>query len=68
MYRSAEKTQKENPVECCIAWWIKITQLYYYHIILGRDPWIPGSEISPGEGKGNPFQYSCPKNPMDRGA
>ena len=43
MYRSVEKTQKENPVECYIAWWIKITQLYYYHIILG--PWlgIPGS-------------------------
>ena len=29
---------------------------------------IPGSGISPGEGNGNPLQYSCPKNPMDRGA
>ena len=29
---------------------------------------IPGSEISPGEGNGNPLQYSCRKNPMDRGA
>ena len=29
---------------------------------------IPGSEISPGEGNGNPFQYSCLANPMDRGA
>ena len=27
---------------------------------------IPGLEISPGEGKGNPFQYSCLGNPMDR--
>ena len=29
---------------------------------------IPGSRRSPGEGNGNPFQYSCPENPMDRGA
>ena len=29
---------------------------------------IPGSEISPGEGNGNPLQYSCLGNPMDRGA
>ena len=27
---------------------------------------IPGSGISPGEGNGNPFQYSCLENPMDR--
>ena len=29
---------------------------------------IPGSGRSPGEGNGNPFQYSCPGNPMDRKA
>ena len=29
---------------------------------------IPGSEKSPGEGNGNPLQYSCLENPMDRGA
>ena len=29
---------------------------------------IPGSRISPGEGNGNPFQYSYLENPMDRGA
>ena len=29
---------------------------------------IPGSGRSPGEGKGNPLQYSCLGNPMDRGA
>ena len=29
---------------------------------------IPGLGRSPGEGNGNPFQYSCLKNPMDRGA
>ena len=26
---------------------------------------IPGLGKSPGEGKGNPFQYSCLGNPMD---
>ena len=29
---------------------------------------IPGSGRSPGEGTGNPPQYSCLENPMDRGA
>ena len=29
---------------------------------------IPGSGRSPGEGHGNPLQYSCQENPMDRGA
>ena len=29
---------------------------------------ISGSQISPGEGNGNLFQYSCPENPMYRGA
>ena len=28
---------------------------------------IPGSWRSPGEGNGNPLQYSCLENPMDRG-
>ena len=28
---------------------------------------IPGSGISPGEGNGNPVQYSYLENPMDRG-
>ena len=28
---------------------------------------IPGSERSPGEGNGNPLQYSCLGNTMDRG-
>ena len=29
---------------------------------------IPGSGKSSGEGNGNPLQYSCLENPMDRGA
>ena len=30
--------------------------------------WIPVSERSPGGGHGNPLQYSCLENPMDKRA
>ena len=35
-----------------------------------RRPWFdsPGQEDSPGEGNGNPLQYSCVENLKDRGA
>ena len=34
-----------------------------------RDPGsVPGLGRSPGGGHGNPLQYSCLENPMDRGA
>ena len=29
---------------------------------------VPGSGRSPGKGNGNPLQYSCLENPIDRGA
>ena len=29
---------------------------------------VPGWRRSPGEGNGDPLQYSCLGNPMDRGA
>ena len=29
---------------------------------------VPGLGRSPGEGNGNPLQYSCLENPIDRGA
>ena len=29
---------------------------------------IPGSGRTPGEGNGNPLQYSCLGNPIERGA
>ena len=29
---------------------------------------VSGLGRSPGEGNGNPLQYSCLENPMDRGA
>ena len=35
---------------------------------IGAAGLIPGLERSPGGDKGNPLQYSCLENPMDRGA
>ena len=35
---------------------------------MGNPGLIPGLERSPGEGNGNPLQYSCLENPRDRGA
>ena len=35
---------------------------------VGNPALIPGSGRSPGEGPGNPLQYSCLENLMDRGA
>ena len=35
---------------------------------MGEVGLIPGSGRSPGEGNGNPLQYSHLKNPMGRGA
>ena len=35
---------------------------------MGDTGLIPGSGRSPGGGQGNPLQYSCLENPMDRGA
>ena len=34
----------------------------------GNLGWIPESGRSPAGGHGNPLQYSCLENPMDRGA
>ena len=36
--------------------------------IVGDPGSIPGLGSSPGEGNGNPLQYFCLENPMDRGA
>ena len=35
---------------------------------VGRLGSIPGLGRSPGRGQGNPLQYSCLEDPMDRGA
>ena len=41
--------------------WPTVAQL-----VAGDVSSIPGSGRSPGEGNGNPIQYSCLENPKDR--
>ena len=48
-----------------LPWWLSSTESPANARDLGS---IPGSGRSPGEGNGNPLQYSCLQNPMDRGA
>ena len=43
-------------------------QLYRTRLQCRRPGSIPGLGRSPGEGRGNPLQYSCLGNSMDRGA
>ena len=58
-------------------YWYKKKRLYYYFLLnyskesscsVGDLGLIPGLGRSPGEGHGNPLQYPCLENPMDRGA
>ena len=41
---------------------------FRFFSIIGELGSIPGSGKSAEEGNGNPLQYSCLENPMDRGA
>ena len=45
-----------------------VTQMVKYLPTLQETGSIPGSGRSPGDGNGNPLQYSCLENPTDRGA
>ena len=49
-----------------LSWWLRCKESPACNA--GDMGSIPGSERSPGEGKGYPFQYSCLENSMDRGA
>ena len=50
---------------CRLPWWRDGKQ----SACNARDPGsIPGVERSPGEGNGDPLQYPCLENSMDRGA
>ena len=48
-----------------LPWWLSGKETACSEGDLGS---ILGSGRSPGEGNGNPLQYSCLENPMDRGA
>ena len=44
------------------------TDIKYLGFSAGDTGSIPGLGRSPGEGNGNPLQYSCLENSLDRGA
>ena len=48
-----------------LPWWLRVKVTAWNS---GDPVSIPGSGRSPGEGNGNPLQYSCLENPMDGGA
>ena len=47
----------------CGVWWLRDKNPPFN---AGDKGSIPGSGRSPGEGNGNPLQYACLENPMDR--
>ena len=53
---------------CVCVRWLSGKEFTYNAGAAGAESLIPGSERSPGGGHGKAFQYSCLKNPMDRGA
>ena len=48
-----------------LPWWLSGKE---FTSSTGATGSIPGSGRSPGGGHGNPLQYSCLENPLDRGA
>ena len=61
-------------LHCCVRF--RSTARAFYVLLAAKNPpanagdagSIPGLARSLGEGNGNPLQYSCLENPMDRGA
>ena len=51
-----------------LPWWLSVKESTCNAGVTGDEGLIPGSGRSLGEGHGNPLQYSCLENPMDRGA
>jgi len=62
-------SQHRKCIHTCIClykllWWLSRKE----HLPMQETGSIPGLGRSPGEGNGNPLQYSCLGNPTDRGA
>ena len=51
-----------------LPWWLSGKEYACNAGVAGDMVSIPGLERCPGEGYGNPLQYSCLENPMDIGA
>ena len=52
----------------CMKYEVAVKNLHAHAEVVRDMGLIPGSGRSPGEGNGNPLQYSCLENPMDRGS
>ena len=50
---------------CILGWQNLLEEEIATYSSIGFNPWVGKF---PGEGKGNPLQYSCLENPMDGGA
>ena len=61
-------SSSSSTVPLGLPWWLSGKETTCYAGDMGDMGVIPGSERSPREGNGNPLQYSCLENPMDRGA
>ena len=51
-----------------VSWWLRGKESACSAGDIGDMGSIPGLGRSPGDGHGNPLQYSCLENPMDREA
>ena len=61
----AIKTQKRHATKISLSGGLVVKNLPANSGDVGS---IPGSGRAPGEGSGNPLQYTCLENPTDRGA
>ena len=52
----------------CMIVWLRGKESACNAGAVGDVSWVPGSGRYPGRGHGNPLQYSCLENTMDRGA
>ena len=66
----AESSQRDlgNRLPIGEQWASLVAQMIESAWNVGNPGSTPGLERSPGEGNGNPLQYSCLENSMDRGA
>ena len=68
MLSEVSQTEKDKYCISLICGIYKIEQTGESACNAGDPGLIPGLGRSPGEGNGNPLQYSCLENTMDRGA
>ena len=75
MSSKGRKTQEVNSSSSSIKPETRASNSHFKHFPGGSSGinasvtgWIPGLARSPGEAKGNPLQYTCLKDPVDKGA